>query len=352
MVLHNRIDKRVLKDKLMEEPFSRITFSFYRYVRISDPQAFRNQLYEIWSALQCFGRIYVANEGINAQMSVPEHNYNAFLDTLQAIPALADMPIKIAVEDDGKSFYKLIIKVRQKIVNDGLDDYAYDVTNVGHHMTASEFNNAVQDPATIVVDMRNHYEYEVGHFEGAIGPEGATFRDVLPEMVERLADQKDKKIILYCTGGIRCEKASAYFRHHGFSDVNQLLGGIIDYARQIKVDELDNKYLGKNFVFDDRLGERISDEVISHCHQCGAPCDTHTNCANQDCHILFIQCDACRDSYEACCSVDCRDFNRLPEEEKAKQREHLPTKATGEKVYSSKLKQTLQQRFSHYECTD
>ncbi len=352
MALHNRVDRRILKQRLMEEPFHRITISFYRYIRLEDPQAFRDRLYQEWEALNCFGRIYVAQEGINAQMSVPEHNYDTFLEKLNQHPELKDIPIKVAVEDDGKSFYKLIIKVRPKIVNDGLDDHAYDVTNVGHHMSADEFNAAVQGDDTIVVDMRNHYEYEVGHFDGAIGPEGATFRDVLPEMVEKLRGKEDKKIVLYCTGGIRCEKASAYFKHAGFKDVNQLHGGIIDYSRQIKTKQLDNKYLGKNFVFDERLGERISDDIISHCHQCGQPADTHTNCLNEDCHILFIQCDECREKYEGCCSDDCQEFLHLPEEEKEKHRHHWDTGKASKYAYMSKQKSVLKERFPCYELDE
>lgn len=334
----------------MDEPFKRITISFYRYVRIQDPQNFRDQLFKAWDALRCFGRIYVAQEGINAQMSVPEHHYDRFLAELNRYPELKQIPIKEAIEDDGKSFYKLTIKVRPKILNDGLDDNTYDVTNVGHHMTADEFNAAVRDENTVVVDMRNHYEYEVGHFEKAIGPEGATFRDVLPEMVDKLKGQEDKKIVLYCTGGIRCEKASAYFKHAGFTDVNQLHGGIIDYARQIETKALDNKYIGKNFVFDERLGERISNDIISHCHQCGQPADTHTNCANTACHILFIQCDECASKYEGCCSDTCLEFIHLPEEEQEGLRPHWDTATTANHSYKSKQKAVLKERFPHYEA--
>jgi UPF0176 protein len=132
---------------------------------------------------------------------------------------------------------------------------------------------------------------------------------------ETLAPHKDKTIIMYCTGGIRCEKASAYLRHKGFKNVHQLEGGIIKYARDAQDKGLPNKFRGKNFVFDERLGERISEEIISHCHQCGKPCDTHTNCVNDACHLLFIQCDDCAEKYQGCCSEDCRSFMELPEEE-------------------------------------
>jgi len=307
----------------MEEDFRRVTLSFYRYVILDDPQQVRDRLYAQWEALHCFGRIYVAREGINAQMSVPEHHFEQFKAELYAWPEFANVPFKIAVEDDGKSFFKLAVKIKDKIVADGLDDGAFDVTNVGKHLSATEFNEAMSDPKAIVVDMRNHYESEVGHFEGAICPDVDTFRDELPLVAELLEDKKDAKLLLYCTGGIRCEKASAYFRHLGFADVNQLHGGIIEYARQVKYQGVPNKFRGKNFVFDERLGERISDEIIAQCHQCGEPADTHVNCANEACHLLFIQCEACAQKYNHCCSQACGDILALPEEQQKELRKGI-----------------------------
>ncbi|MDP2187107.1 MAG: rhodanese-related sulfurtransferase [Sphingobacteriaceae bacterium] len=312
--LHNRVDRRLLKQRLQEEDFKRVTLSFYRYVILENPQEVRDRLFLQWQHLNCLGRIYVAREGINAQMSVPEEHYQRFIDELYAWPEFKAVPFKIAVEDDGKSFFKLAVKLREKIVADGLHDGDYDVTNVGRHLSAEEFNEALALPDTIVVDMRNHYESEVGHFEGAICPDVDTFREELPLVADMLQDKKDKKLLLYCTGGIRCEKASAYFKHLGFEDVNQLHGGIIEYARQVTYKGLPSKFKGKNFVFDERLGERISDEVIAHCHQCGTPADSHTNCNNEACHLLFIQCDACAQKYNGCCSEACQLIYQLPED--------------------------------------
>ena len=315
MQLYNKIDKNVLKQRLMDEPFKRKTISFYRYVIIDDPQTLRDELYLNWKKLGCFGRIYLATEGINAQMSVPEHNWDKFMESLYSYELFKDVPFKVAVEDDGKSFYKLVIKTRNQIVADGLKPHDYDVTNVGKHLTAKEWNEAMDDPNTVIVDMRNHYESEIGHFENAVCPDSDTFRDELPMVLQKLEEQKDKKVLLYCTGGIRCEKTSSYLKHHGFEDVNQLLGGIIDYKRQIDSEGLENKFIGKNFVFDERLGERISGEIISNCHQCGKPCDTHTNCKNDACHLLFIQCEECAKKYDGCCTPECQDFIHLPIEE-------------------------------------
>ncbi len=314
-VLHNRISQKELKERLYSETTPRITLSFYRYVPITDPRQFRDELYKNLSALNVFGRVYVAHEGINAQASVPEENFEAFKLYLNSVGELRDMRLNIAVDDDGKSFWVLKIKVREKIVADGISDPSFDMVNKGRYVNADEFNKLTDDPDTIVVDMRNHYEYEVGHFDKAIEVPSDTFREQLPMSAELLEEQKDKNIIMYCTGGIRCEKASAYLLHRGFKNVFHLEGGIINYANIVREKGLPNKFKGKNFVFDDRLGERISDEIIACCHQCGKPADTHTNCKNEGCHLLFIQCAECAEKYSGCCSSECHDIYHLPEEQ-------------------------------------
>ncbi|MGL5890056.1 MAG: rhodanese-related sulfurtransferase, partial [Bacteroidia bacterium] len=318
--LYNRVNRSEMRERLAAETFHRVTFSFYRYVIIEQPDKKRNLLWKEWEELGVFGRIYIAREGINAQLSVPEHNFAAFREKLNCHPEFKDVPFKIAVEDDGKSFFRLQIKVKSKIVADGLPDDSFDVTNVGKHLDAAEFNAALETPGTVVIDMRNHYESEVGHFENAVLPKADTFKEELNEVLGILGDDKDQKVLMYCTGGIRCEKASAWLRHHGFNDVSQLHGGIIEYARQIKSQQIPSKFIGKNFVFDERLGERITDDVIAACHQCGSACDTHVNCANTDCHVLFIQCDSCAQKMEHCCSNECREWNQLPAGEREKLR--------------------------------
>ena len=313
--LHNRVSQRELKERLFQESEKRTTISFYRYFPIGDPRTFRDQLYSALSALKVFGRIYVAGEGINAQISVPQSKFEALRALLEGIPGMEGLRLNIAVDDDGRSFWVLKVKVRDKIVADGIEDPEFGMGRKGKYVDADTFNRLTDDPATIVVDMRNHYEYEVGHFDGAIEVPSDTFRDQLPMSAEMLESQKDKTIIMYCTGGIRCEKASAYLLHKGFDNVFHLEGGIIQYANSVKEQGLENKFRGKNFVFDNRLGERISEEVIAHCHQCGAPADTHTNCRNEGCHLLFIQCAACAGKYEGCCSPACQQTIHLPEDE-------------------------------------
>jgi UPF0176 protein len=313
-MLHNRINSKELKERLKTSDEPRTTISFYKYHKIEDPLQFRNELYVLFDQLRILGRIYVATEGINGQISVPDENVDRFRSQLYQIDFLNGIRLNLAVDDNGKSFFKLKILVRKKIVADGLNDATFDVTNSGQHLNAKEFNQLAEDSNTVIVDMRNHYESEVGHFKNAICPDADTFREELQIAGELLQDKKDKNILMYCTGGIRCEKASAWMKHIGFKNVFQLNGGIIEYARQVKEQGLENKFIGKNFVFDERLGERISHDIISTCHQCGKPCDTHTNCKNDGCHLLFIQCDECAAKYNGCCSDECKETIQLPPE--------------------------------------
>lgn len=329
MNLHNRIDSKLLKERLHRSTQPRTTLSFYKYHRIEDPGAFRDDLYRIWEELEVWGRIYVAHEGINGQLSVPTENLLKFKSHLYSISFLSGVRLNIAVEN-GKSFFKLKIQVRSKIVADGLNDDTFDASDSGEHLDARGFNAITADPETVIVDLRNHYESEVGHFENAICPDVDTFRHALPAVGKILKDMKDRNVVMYCTGGIRCEKASAWFKHLGFKKVFQLDGGIIEYARQVKSQGLVNKFVGKNFVFDERLGERISEKIISVCHQCGRSCDTHTNCGNDACHLLFIQCEACAAKYNGCCSAECQSTIALPA---GQQKELRKGKAQGRMVF-------------------
>ena len=328
--LRNHISKEEALKKLAEESFSRRVISFYRYVIIEDPAKLRNELFAEWQELGCLGRIYVAKEGINAQMSVPEPHFEKFHAFLYSRKEFTDVPFKVGVEQKDEAFWKLTIKVKKQIVADGLQSEDYDVTNVGTHLSAREFNTLLEEPETVVVDMRNNYESTIGRFEKAITPNAFTFREELPMAKDVLKGKEDKKVLLYCTGGIRCEKASAYLKHHGFQNVYQLHGGIIDYKHQIEREGLTSKFKGKNFVFDERLSESISNEVIAKCHQCGEPFDVHTNCANVACNLLFIQCDKCKEKTHNCCSEECTHIALLPEDE---QRELRKGKNFGRLVF-------------------
>lgn len=314
MSLRNRVNGKVLKEKMRSSNEQRTTLSFYKYHHITDPNQLRDELYRDWMDLDVLGRIYIATEGINAQLSVPSSFFEEFKNIIYGIPFLNGIRLNVAVDDDGKSFFKLKILVRSKIVADGITDPKFDVTNSGVHVNADEFNKLADKKDTIIVDMRNHYESEVGHFKNAITPDADTFREELHLVSEMLQGKEDKNVIMYCTGGIRCEKASAWMKHKGFEHVFQLDGGIIEYTRQVKEKGLENKFIGKNFVFDERLGERISDDIVATCHQCGKSCDDHTNCKNDGCHLLFIQCKECAEKYNGCCSAECKEIMQLPAE--------------------------------------
>lgn len=305
--LYNRVSKKELRKRVAAETFNRVTLSFYRYVQIEDPLKLRNDLFAYWQSLNVLGRIYVAHEGINAQLSVPEHNFEIFKTNLQQNPLFGGVPFKYAIQDDHKSFFALIIKVKKKIVADGLNDGTFDTTNVGIRLQPVEFHNMLDVPGTVVVDMRNRYESEVGRFENAICPNVKTFREELPVVLDILKDKKDNNILLYCTGGVRCEKASAWLKHNGYENVFQLHGGIIQYVHEIKKQGLESKFIGKNFVFDERLAERVTDDVLSKCHVCGEQCERQINCANPPCHTLHIQCEKCSEERKDYCSDKCME---------------------------------------------
>ncbi len=343
MFLVNRIDKKILKDQILKDKEKRKTLSFYRYFPLDDLSTIRNNFYEKLISLQVLGRIYLAKEGINAQISVPENNFLAFEKVINTFPFGEKISFRFALEERYYSFYKLKIKIREKIVADGISENL-DFSLKGQSLSAKEFNKHFHSPNTLVIDVRNHYETEVGHFENALTIDSDTFRELLPELLttlKKIENSKEKKLILYCTGGIRCEKASAFLAQAGFKDVNQLKGGIINYAHEVKKANLPNYFKGKNFVFDDRLGERVSEEVIARCHQCNAPADTHTNCANDDCHLLFIQCAKCKAKMDNCCSTRCQEIIKLPLEEQKKRRKRPPQK-DNLAVYKSRLRPRLQ----------
>jgi len=337
--LFNKINRKDLKKALLNESFQRITVSFYKYFVIQKPNNFRDDLYEKLDRLKIFGRVYIASEGINAQINVPEGEWNKFINELNKIEDLKDVKLKKALQD-GKSFYKLTVKVKKELVAYNVSKDSYNMQKTGKHLTAEEYNKALDKPGTIIVDMRNYYESEIGKFQGAIIPNVETSKELLPKVKTLLEGNEEKEVLLYCTGGIRCEKASSYLIQNGFKHVNQLQGGIIQYAHEVKEKGLESKFLGKNFVFDERLGERVTDDIISFCHICNSPCDSHTDCKNDACHILFIQCEICSKKLNGCCSRECKDFTKLPLEKQKLLRKD-PKKIVSKTFFDSRIKPKL-----------
>ena len=331
MQLYNTLSKKERAELIKRAGEKRLTLSFYKYHFIKNPEIFRNFLFIELNKIDVLGRIYVANEGINAQLSLPSKFMTEFKKVIDGISFLKKVRLNIAIEHDNEAFLKLKIKLRDKIVADGLKDGEYDLNKNGVHVNADNFNKLLEDKNTITIDMRNHYESEIGHFKGAQLPDVDTFRESLPIIEKKYNSSKDdKNILMYCTGGIRCEKASAYLINKGYKNVYQLNGGIIEYARQVKEHNLENKFLGKNFVFDNRRSERISGDIISNCHQCGDKCDEHVNCNNEACHLLFIQCENCAKKYDGCCSIECSEINSLPLE---KQKDLRRGKKNSNKIF-------------------
>ncbi|NBP05764.1 MAG: rhodanese-related sulfurtransferase [Bacteroidetes bacterium] len=324
MLLHNRVNREELKARMQADKRPYTTISFYRYHPIENPALFRDSLYVSLKEIEVVGRIYVAEEGINAQIALPSENVKVFEDTLGKIDFLIGIRLNKAIEESQLGFYKLDIKVRPKIVADGIEDPTFNPAATGNYLEADKWNEMMSDPETVVIDMRNHYESEVGRFENARCPQSDTFRDELQGVIDEFEQEKGKRILMYCTGGIRCEKASAWMKHKGFNEVYHLKGGIIHYVNQVKEKGLENKFHGVNFVFDQRLHERVSNEIIANCHQCGKPADTHVNCANTGCHILFIQCSECAKKWEGCCSEVCLDVIKMPLPEQIAWRKNRP----------------------------
>ena len=321
MKLYNKYSANENAELIKKAGDKRLTLSFYKYVVIKNPKLFRDYLFLNWQPLDVYGRIYVSFEGINAQLSLPSKKLNEFKSQLDEISFLKNIRLNIAIESDDFSFLKLKIKVKSKIVSDGLNDNLFDITDPGKHLDAKKFNLMLNNKETVCIDMRNHYESEIGHFKNAILPNVDTFKESLHFVEKRYSKyKKNKNIVLYCTGGIRCEKASAFLKHKGYNNVFQLEGGIIEYTNQVKKEGIENKFIGKNFVFDQRKAERISKHIISKCHQCGEKSDSHTNCANEACHLLFIQCERCAKKMKNCCSNKCIKIISLSDEERKEQR--------------------------------
>ena len=338
--LLNRSNKEQLVHALDSEQFERTTCSFYRYTKINNLINIRNQLYSRLIEINILGRIYIASEGINAQLSVPASKWHEFVDILDSFSELNKIQIKPAVIHSKYSFLKLIVRVKKKIVADGLNNDLIISQDDATYLSAAEFNEAMDDPNSIVVDMRNYYESEVGHFDDAICPDAATFKELLPIVKKMLTSKKRNKLLLYCTGGIRCEKASAYLKYHDFEDVNQLQGGIISYTHQVKEANLECKFKGRNYVFDSRMSENITDDIISKCHQCDRPSNRHTNCNNLACHILFIQCEQCDVNFNHCCSKECTEISAKPLDEQRVLRKE-PSKAAPLRKYDTGPKPRL-----------
>lgn len=273
---------------------------FYQYVPIKDPKAFRSEHLDLCNQIGLRGRILVAEEGINGSVSGTKEQTTQYKSALRNDARFANIAFK---EDKGIAhpFKKMMIKVKKEIVNFGA---SVDLNNTGKHLTPKEFLELYEkDEDVVIVDARNEYEARVGKFKNAITLPIKTFREFPEKALELLGDKKEKKVVMYCTGGIRCEKASAYLKENGFKDVSQLNGGILRFGKEFP----DTVWEGTCFVFDKRLTSGINSEEkpITACEICTEPCDLYKNCANVSCDRYCVVCIPCEQAYGGCCSKEC-----------------------------------------------
>lgn len=284
---------------------------YYNFVTIADPERFCLEHKRFCQSLDLFGRVYIASEGINGTLGGSTENIQKYQNFLRTLPGFEKTQFKDD-QCDHVPFVKLIVKTRPEIVSLKASMDLDPEKNPQSHLSPKEWREVLESDEDItLIDVRNDYETEIGHFEGAICPPVRNFFDFEKWMDEQKLE-KDKKVLMYCTGGIRCEKFSILMKEKGFEDVNQLDGGIINYAQK----EGDAHYKGKCFVFDDRLSipiEKDQKEPIGRCAITGEPSDTYINCANLDCNKLFICSKEGAKKYEGCCSKECMSStNRRP----------------------------------------
>lgn len=279
---------------------------YYKYVEIAEPDAFAREHKNLCEQLELNGRILIAAEGLNGTVSGTRENCAAYRKALQDDPRFADMQFKID-DTEAHTFRKLRIKVRNEIVRLGLENDVNPHERTGRRLSPAEFYAALQRDDVVVVDARNDYEYDVGHFRGAIRPTVKTFRDFPQWARETLAPYRDKTVLTYCTGGIRCEKFSAMLLQEGFNDVCQLEGGIVTYGKDPEV--RGRLFDGSCYVFDERVTVPVNQTeeavIISRCHYCGTPSERYVNCANLDCDSQFLCCVECEFRHKRSCSEPC-----------------------------------------------
>lgn len=279
---------------------------YYNYVHLEDPEGFAKEHLDFCNELGLKGRILVAEEGMNGTVSGTEEATNKYMEAMHKDPRFADMMFKVD-EAEGHTFKKMHVRPRPELVTLRLENDINPKETTGNYLTPKEFYEAMQDEDTVVIDARNDYEYDLGHFRGAIRPDIHTFRE-LPEWIEENKEQlEDKRILTYCTGGIRCEKFSGWLVEKGFEDVNQLHGGIATYGKDPEVQgEL---WDGQMYVFDERISVPINRKehvIVGKDYFDGTPCERYVNCANPDCNKQILCSEENEHKYMRGCTHECR----------------------------------------------
>ncbi|MEH7383499.1 rhodanese-related sulfurtransferase [Bacillus sp. JJ1533] len=281
---------------------------YYKYIEIDDPQAFRDTHFEVCTELGLKGRILVATEGINGTVSGTVEQTEKYMEYMLNDSRFSDMVFKIE-KSEGHAFKKLKVKVKPEIVNLNLEEDLNPNEITGKHLPPKEFLETMQNEDVIILDARNTYEYDLGHFRGAIRPDIETFRELPKWVEENLSEHKDKKILTYCTGGIRCEKFSGFLVKEGFKDVSQLEGGIITYGYDPEAKGA--LWDGKCYVFDERISVPVNrtgeETVVGKCFHCGKPEERYVKCGNPECNKHLLLCEDCEHEHYRSCSQECKD---------------------------------------------
>lgn len=288
------------------------TLLYYCYSRIEDAEQFASNHLQFCKSLNLVGRIIVADEGLNGTVSGTDESCRIYMDTLHADPRFSKIDFKIDDVEE-PSFIKMHCRYKAEIVHSGLRDPGIinPEKKTGIHLEPADFVKMKDDQDVVIVDVRSNYEHSIGRFKNAVTFDIENFRD-FPAMINELAQYKDKKIVTYCTGGIKCEKASALLLHEGFENVYQLHGGIIKYGKEAGGEDFE----GKCYVFDNRVAvdvNTVNPVVISTCRNCGAHTSKMINCANPECNEHFTQCDACGEKLDGACSEICKAHPRKRE---------------------------------------
>ena len=280
---------------------------YYQYVTIDDPEQFRKDHKKMCDELNLKGRILVSKEGLNGTLSGKKEDTDEYMNRMHRDPRFSQMPFKID-EADQHAFKKMHVRTRPEIVSLHLGDEDVDPNQItGKHLDPSEFRDALFDEDTVVLDARNDYEYDLGHFRGAVKPDIRNFRELPDWILENKEKFMDKRVVVYCTGGIRCEKLSGWMLKEGFEDVGQLNGGIHNYATD---EETQGEYWdGKMYVFDERISVDINKKektVIGRDWFDGTPCERYVNCANPYCNKQILMSEENEHKYLRGCSHECR----------------------------------------------
>lgn len=293
---------------MAEEQQSYQILLYYKFVQIEDPETFKNEHLQYCKDLGLKGRILVSSEGINGTVSGTIEQTEQYMKDMKANPLFADMVFKID-PSEGHAFHKMFVRHRKELVTFRVEDELDPNVISGKRLSPKQFFEQLQQDDVIVLDGRTDYEYDIGHFRNAIRPEVESFRE-FPEWIrENMSQYKDKTILTYCTGGIRCEKLTGFMLKEGFQDVAQLDGGIVTYGKDPEVQG--RLFDGKCYVFDERISVPINhtdeDIIVGKCHHCGEPADRYINCVNDACHLQHICCEKCDELHNGFCSEACEE---------------------------------------------